>query len=190
MIDEFIPRASSSQGALAFFYCNRTDPERQELLSVLRSFVKQLSATVLHEHTMKARLETYYENTRFNSEPTEKDCEVLLLELVEKHPETTFILDGLDECHKDSRDGLITSLIFISSRATRPVKIFVSSRPDSDIKERLQDKTNVAIRAKDNEDDISTFVRSEIGKHQNLKGLSQELQNEIVNKLQETSQGM
>ncbi|KAH9219818.1 hypothetical protein DL95DRAFT_291269 [Leptodontidium sp. 2 PMI_412] len=184
VIDDVTPRGSSSPGALAFFYCNRSDPERREQLSVLRSFVKQLSTTV------KAPLETYYRNTRFNSEPTEKDCEGLLLQLVEERPETTFVLDALDECHEDSRDGLITSLINISSKAKRPTKIFISSRPDNDIKQKLQDKTNVAIRAEDNEDDISTFVRSEIGKSQNLKGLDQEIQNEIVNKLQETSQGM
>lgn len=117
VIDDVTPRGSSSPGALAFFYCNRTDPERREHLSILRSFVKQLSTTV------KAPLETYYRNTRFNSEPTEKDCEGLLLQLVEEHHETTFVLDALDECHEDSRDGLITSLIYISSKAKKPTKI-------------------------------------------------------------------
>ena len=118
------------------------------------------------------------------------DCKSLLLDLVNTYPRTTLVLDALDECEKHKRLELIAILDHVLAEALNPVKIFISSRPDGDIKERLRDRANIGINASDNQDDISRFVNSEITKHRKWRKMPAQLQTQIVETLQEKSQGM
>jgi hypothetical protein len=118
------------------------------------------------------------------------DCKSLLLDLVNTYPRTTLVLDALDECEKHERLELIAILDHVLAEALNPVKIFISSRPDGDIKEKLKDRANIGINATDNQDDISRFVNSEIIKHTGWRKLPAQLQTQIVETLQEKSQGM
>ena len=184
-------KSNPNHEGLAFFYCNRNETERQEPLSVLRSFVRQLSTIFKDEDSIQKRLRQFYIQSRLKaSEPTLGDCKELLLEFINLYPKTTFILDALDECDKHKRGVLIETFDYFLARASRPVKIFISSRPDSDVKERFKSQANIEIQATDNHDDISMFVESEITKHPRWKKISPELQKDIVETLQKGSQGM
>jgi Cdc6-like AAA superfamily ATPase len=184
-------KSNPNHEGLAFFYCNRNETERQEPLSVLRSFVRQLSTIIKDENSIQKRLKQFYIQTRLKaSEPTIGDCKELLLEFINLYPKTTLILDALDECDKQKRRVLIEIFDYFLARASRPVKIFISSRPDGDIRERFKGQANIEIQATDNHDDISRFVESEITKHLRWNKISLELQKEIVEKLQKGSQGM
>jgi hypothetical protein len=158
---------------------------------VLRAFVRQLSSTASEKHSIQKRLQEYYNECRLKaSGPTMGDCKKLLLELVNIYPRTTLILDALDECEKHKRLELIEILDHLLDKASNPVKIFISSRPDGDIKERLKDRANIGINANDNQDDISRFVSSEIIKHRRWGIMSADLKSQIVKTLQQQSQGM
>jgi ankyrin repeat domain-containing protein 50 len=119
-----------------------------------------------------------------------KDCKSLLLEFVNVYPRTTLILDALDECEKHKRLELIGILDYLLAKASNPLKIFISSRPDGDITDKLKDRANIQINAKNNQDDISRFVKSEIVKHRRWDKMTPKLQSQIVETLQEQSQGM
>lgn len=177
---------------LAFFYCKRNEePKRQEPLWVLRSFVRQLSTIAGDEYSMQKRLQQFYIQTRQkSSEPTIGDCKELLLAFINLYPKTTFILDALDECDAYKRGVLIEIFDYFVDNASRPVKIFISSRPDGDIKDRFKSSANIAIQATDNHNDISRFVENEITKHRRWRKMSANLQNEIIHTLQNHSQGM
>ncbi|KAF9767926.1 hypothetical protein IL306_014845 [Fusarium sp. DS 682] len=58
--------------------------------------------------------------------------------------------------------NILTKIVDIS---TNPVKIFISSRPDIDIRDRLASRPSVEIQAKNNGDDIAKFSNKEIQKH-------------------------
>ena len=176
---------------LAYFYCNRNETERQAPLSVLRSFVRQLSTTASDDDSIHKNLRQLYIQTRLKaSELGMNSCKDLLLEFTNLYPKTTLILDASDECDSRKRSILLETFDYILDHALRPVKIFISSRPDGDIKERFKGRANIQIQATDNHDDIATFVQSEITKHRRWKKISRELQKEIVETLQERSQGM
>ncbi|KAE9380762.1 hypothetical protein N431DRAFT_477640 [Stipitochalara longipes BDJ] len=183
--------SNSNQEGFAFFYCNRNEAERREPLSMLRAFVRQLSTPSSEKHSIQKRLKAYYNDCRLKaSQPTMKDCKELLLELVNIYPRTTLVIDALDECEKHKRLELIETLDYILAQASNPVKIFISSRPDGDIKERLKDRANIEIDANKNQDDISRFVNSEIVKHRRWRNMPPKLQTQIVETLQQQSQGM
>jgi hypothetical protein len=193
VIDEIQDSLQSNPNheGLAFFYCNRNETERQAPLSVLRSFVRQLSTITSDDDSIHKNLRQFYIQTRLKaSELGVNSCKDLLLEFVNLYPKTTLILDALDECDSRKRGILLETFDYILDHALRPIKIFISSRPDGDIKERFKGRANIQIQATDNHDDIATFVESEITKHPRWKKISRELQKEIVETLQERSQGM
>ena len=176
---------------LAFFYCNRNEVQRQEPLSIFRSFVRQLSTTIQNTHSIQIQIQQFYLQTKSRaSEPTMPDCKKLLLQLVDIYPRTTLILDALDECERPKRSEIIRIFHECLAQASKPVKIFISSRPDYDIKRKFQDLANVEIQATDNYDDISKFIKSEITKHEKWEGMKKALQRKIVDTLQEQSRGM
>jgi hypothetical protein len=183
--------SKSNEEGFAFFYCNRNESERREPLSVLRAFVRQLSTTSSEKHSIQKRLKDYYSDRRIKaSQITMEDCKDLLLELVNIYPRTTLIIDALDECEKHKRLEMIEALDDILAQASNPVKIFISSRPDGDIKERLKDRANIEIDATENQDDVSRFVNAEIVKHRRWKNMPPKLQAQIVETIQDQSQGM
>ncbi|PGH08637.1 hypothetical protein GX51_01157 [Blastomyces parvus] len=182
---------SSNDEGFAFFYCNRNESIRREPLAVLCSFVRQLSSTVNYQHSIQKRVREYYLRCRqLASKPTIRECRELLLELINLYPKTTLILDALDECGEQSRSVLFELFDYLVTRAAKPVKVFISSRPDIDIKITFSSHPNIRIQASDNDDDISKFVKSEITRHLRWNKMSVELQNDIIKTLQQGSQGM
>jgi ankyrin repeat domain-containing protein 50 len=176
---------------LAFFYCNRNETERQNPLSVLRSFLRQLSTIASDHDSMQKNLRQLHIQTRLKASKLSMDfCRDLLLEFINLYPKTTLVLDALDECDKRKRGALIETFDYFLDHALRPVKIFISSRPDGDIKERFKGRANIEIQATDNHDDIATFVESEITKHRRWEKISPGLQEEIVETLRTRSHGM
>jgi ankyrin repeat domain-containing protein 50 len=157
----------------------------------LRAFIRQLSTTTSEEQSIQERLQKFYSECRLKaSELTMNDCKELLLELLNIYPRTTLVLDALDECEKHKRLELIELMDHLLAEASNPVKIFISSRPDGDIKERLKDRANIAIDATKNQYDISRFVNSEIRKHRRWGKMPPKLQAQIVETVQQQSQGM
>lgn len=107
------------------------------------------------------------------------------------YSQTTVVLDALDECDVKERGLLMATFDSLLRKSSNPVKIFISSRPDVDIKDHFMNLPNVEIRATDNDRDIAKFVDSEITKNPRWgKKIAQDLQNQIVNTLLEKSQGM
>ena len=88
----------------------------------------------------------------------------IILELAKAYPQTTIILDALDECDVHKRNELIKALRRVVDKALNLVKIFVSSRDDDDIVFQLEKTSNLSIKASDNIGDIERFVKAEISK--------------------------
>lgn len=119
-----------------------------------------------------------------------KDCESQLLESVNGYSQTIFILDALDECEPDSRYQLIQAIGDLVSKSDRLVKVFISSRPDIDIKNAFENRSSIEILAMDNESDIEKFVNEEIEKPRQWGQVSPQLQKDIVKAILDGSRGM
>lgn len=176
----------------AYFYCNRNENDRREILSILRSFARQLSAISREKErgVQKSLLQLHKECLDQSREPKLVDCKSLIREFINLYPRTTIILDALDECDKDKREELIAFFDEIIVSAVRPVKVFISSRPDVDIKEGFSDRSNIEIQATDNQDDISLYVRTQMSKHRRWSKFSLSLREEVVETLETRGNGM
>lgn len=165
--------------------------ERRELLSVLRSYVRQLSTSTVNLQVMREKIRKLYQDTRLKGSDLSFDtCREQLLESVNLYHRTTLVLDALDECDPESRGRLVETIEFLLSNTNRPIKVFISSRPDRDIRSAFVCKPNIEIQATHNEKDIRKFVDREIVKHGNWGGMSPSLKKDIVNVLIKGSEGM
>ncbi|KAK1762907.1 hypothetical protein QBC33DRAFT_460474 [Phialemonium atrogriseum] len=185
-----LPETCNNEG-FAFFYCNRNEEERRKPLSVLRSYVRQLSTAVRSPGHMRKQLRDLYRETIRNGSDLGLDaCKQQLLESVNLYLKTTLVLDALDECEPELRGQLVNMIEDLLSKSERPLKVFISSRPDGDIRDRFASLPNIEIQATDNQDDIEKFVNEEIVKHRRWHRISPSLREEVVTTLLGRSGGM
>ncbi|RSL67895.1 hypothetical protein CEP53_002815 [Fusarium sp. AF-6] len=143
----------------AYFYCNQTEPTRRQALLVLRSFIRQLSSPKSMSGHLDPKLKQLYLESRLNGAGWTLDlCKEILVHLFNLYPHTTIILDALDECETEERRLLLNVFDWTSKSSSRPVKIFISSRPEADIRQRLVHLSNLEISAKNNGHDIADFI--------------------------------
>jgi hypothetical protein len=180
---------------LAYFYCDRNQPDCREPTLLLNSFVRQLSVSKKDGSIQPPIVELYKQKKRTGFASGTLDIEEsrdILLQLVQSCPQITLVVDALDECNKRTRTQLVDILDMLVSQSPNLVKIFISSRPDQDIKHRFNGGPNMEIKATDNRNDITKFVvdkmdnsplywRSQIGP---------DLRKEICEKLVNKSEGM
>ena len=147
---------------LAYFYCDRNQPDRQSHEQILRSFVRQLSTHRESDMNPSCIDKCYAEKENLGfalPSITFQECSALVRELVRAYTKVTLVLDALDECDRSTRHILINEIDkLVSDSASCSIKVFISSRPDKDIKHRFQAGPNVCISATDNGADIKKFI--------------------------------
>jgi ankyrin repeat domain-containing protein 50 len=92
----------------------------------------------------------------------QEKCKEGLRESFNLFSKTTLILDALDECDPASRGKLISFLDSLVAESKNPVKIFIASRPDEDIRNRFSTQPNIEIQATDNHGDIEKYIDAKI----------------------------
>lgn len=111
------------------------------------------------------------------------------------YPQTTIVIDGLDECDRSTREYPLESLKEIVQSPSSLVKIFVSSRNDADIILSLNEVPNLYIEANDNTEDISRFVDAVVNECIQRKRLlggqvKQELKEKVCTTISRDANGM
>lgn len=150
-----------------FFYCSRDpkEPTRSNPKAILASIARQLSNTAPGKPLLRPTVEMYEieEDQGFASGPPEmrETCE-LIMQLIEVYPQTTIVIDAMDECDPHKRGDLLEFLEKILQDASSLVKIFVSSRNDQDIVYKLKNYPNLHIDSRANGSDIERFVEYEV----------------------------
>ena len=186
------------QEALAYFYCDRNEPVRQDPEVILSALVKQLSFLQLDD-PLQPLVVDEYEKREKSAPPAhalENDASRdLLIKLADIYPQTTIIIDALDEVDSKKRDGFIQSLQGLIQKSTGLVKLFISSRNEDDIKLQFEHVNNHYISADDNVQDIERFIDIEIENRVQRRTLlrgnvSDNLKLRISSSLKEKAQGM
>ncbi|KAK2765322.1 hypothetical protein FQN54_008166 [Arachnomyces sp. PD_36] len=184
---------------LAYFYCarNPTEPLRADPLEILRSIARQLSCPNLNAPIQPATMEVYEKERDVGFSFRRLDLRGvvdLILKLTAYNP-STIVLDALDECDSSRRHELFDALDNILRKSSNLVKIFVTSRDDTDVVCRLGDSPNIYINAADNAEDIQRFIDVEIENAINQKRLlrgkiSSSLRDTLTTTLNNGAQGM
>lgn len=164
MVIDFLKSLSREGEPVVYFYCNRNEFQRQDPEVLMQALVKQLSIE-FRGLLLKPVLEEYEkrEEGGHAGGPLEfQESQNLIVSLLDIYPQTTIVIDALDESDSSKRWQLLEVLEIMINRSDSLVKIFVSSRNDINIKLRLEKAPNLYINASDNSEDIKRFVVREV----------------------------
>jgi len=105
------------------------------------------------------------------------------------------VIDGLDECPEEKRSPILDFIVKASNNSKSNIKIFVSSRRESDIRARFKHRNTPAIELETGKisPDIRSFVQHEASRLRTESRLcvrDDTLFAEIVQKLVDKSDGM
>ena len=187
---------------LCFFYCKRDGEASRRLpLTVLQAIIRQLS--LYQPGGLPNQIFNRYRGDQENGFPAGisgalqwEECRVLLLSLLNMYPQTTIIIDALDELDLDyepkHRHLLLELLNDVVLECESLVKIFVASRDDQDIVMELKRVPNLFIKATDNLKDIERYIIREFktDKRFSRHPWSPELKNIVYAELCKTANGM
>lgn len=116
----------------------------------------------------------------------ERDCPQQLLDSANMYAATTIMLDAFNECDKASQNELMDVFEHLVKNSKRPVKIFVSSRPNE-----VQSLTwpRICVGEKDGRNDIKQFISARI-RDKHTPTLVKSMESEISSSLLSQSGSM
>lgn len=164
----------------------------QQPLIILRSFVRQLSGKAFDDsgEIQSNLLQKCLKAKKEMRELSYKDCEELILESLNLYSKTTIILDALDESDIGTYN-LAKNLIQMTEKSRRPVKVFISSRPDREYLEEVFKKNFlITVDASNQYDDIQKYLEDKLYSTEKFKQRKQVIQNEIKDVFNTKGRGM
>lgn len=191
-------KTSTTDAAVAFFYCRRDETGPSDPEIILRAIVKQLSYLGDDSPLRKPVMGIYEARKRdgFSAGPLGfQESLDLIISLVPDYQQATIVIDALDESDPVKRQRFLRALEQIVRCSAGLVKVFISSRDDDDIVLRLEKVPNLYIEAADNIGDLERFVRAEVSQcieqQVLLRGrVSDELKNNLISVLINGAHGM
>ena len=108
--------------------------------------------------------EVYEHHYKSDSQPKYDELRNIFLAIIKQLDCMFFVVDALDECTLDERKNFCKFLLSITDTSTGIVKLFVTSRKESDIERAFQQKAiqKIEIEAAKVDSDIEAYVRAQI----------------------------
>ncbi|KAJ6180539.1 hypothetical protein N7519_011000 [Penicillium mononematosum] len=158
---------NSLSAPMAYFYCGDSrlgrswaDPDE-----VMRSLTRQFA--IVDRERLKVHESITLEYARREAEAKldgfEKprlratECTDLILNILGANP-AVIIVDGVDEVEEHRRHELLNELIRIRDESASVVKVFLSSRENSNVMAVLQDASMLRVQDTDTRQDMEVFV--------------------------------
>ena len=177
--------------AVAFFYFDFADREKQKCGNMVRSLITQLCPP---NGNVPQALRWHYSSCAYGkTQPSLKSLLSLLCEMIQQFQEVFIILDALDECGEGEK--LLQVIENIAGWKLDGLHILLTSRKEHNIEKRMEkickEQDRIRVQGKEVEKDISTYVRSRIRTDHNLKqwqkypGLHKEIEETLIEKADE-----
>jgi ankyrin repeat protein/archaellum biogenesis ATPase FlaH len=191
-IEHLLEQPLSTEYTIVYYYFDFRDTIRQTCSGLLRSLAHQICSQAKSTPELLLKL---HEECRGSTPSNEQLLEALqgLLQLAFR---TFVIIDALDEC-PGSEDGergdVLDVLKQLKTLEAHNLSIFVASRPEADIKEKMKDicDFDTDIQSASVDEDIRQYVRSCLSnKSDKLNRWPQNIKDEIEEKLMQKAGGM
>ena len=128
-------------GIAFFFFSFQTESTPIQILSIL---IKQLCRRT--REIPKHILELYTRCTYDDLAPRLAELEHHFEKTIGCFDQVFLVVDAMDECKKDHRKGLLSYIVRLFGSSPGKLKLFVTGRPETDIKEALRSETFKSIR--------------------------------------------
>lgn len=182
----------SSTTGIAFAYCNYKEP--QEPATYIATFIKQLCRA---KEVLPKELESLFDSCHRNAkELNYTELQQIFTTVVKSFDKVFIILDALDECPDEQRAGFLkflTSIVNPGRDGPANIKLFVTSRRETDIARSFASFPTIQIEAKEVASDIESYVKFELDRclgDGTLKIADPKLKEEILEALLKKAGGM
>ncbi|KAJ7114802.1 hypothetical protein C8R44DRAFT_709937 [Mycena epipterygia] len=177
------PQQLSQDTAVAYFYFDFRDQNKQLTEIMLRSIILQLSAQSPHPYSA---LDRQYALLKGQTLPTYQNLLDVLDRILMELGRTYIVLDALDEC-KD--DDLISFILRLRGWTKNPLHLLVTSQPREIFTVALGCLPHVSLGLRTTQNDIRLFVSHELRSKRWLQHVAHRAE-EITAKVVERSNGM
>ncbi len=166
VVNHIIEYIGGRRSAVVYIYCEYANAQTFSVENLLGSMVRQLVTQTSDADTV-AELLKFVKQTAKNRNLTNEELSSCVEDLSKKFDVVYILVDALDECPEIVRGTLLTRLQNFSEKNMR---VFLTSRPDVNVIERIPPAVRAEISATDN--DITAFVESKIDKSSILASLT------------------
>ncbi|KAF8750321.1 WD40 repeat-like protein [Rhizoctonia solani] len=156
----------------ASFFCTRTSSECQDVGRIIPTITYQLARYSMSFQT--AVVEVLGRDPDIGTQAITEQCERLIKEPLDRVKDDipdglVVVIDALDECNSTNGVGMMLDVLFRVA-ADLPVKFFVTSRPEPDIRHRIEsqsDRSRSICRLHDIEEslvqaDVELYIRKNL----------------------------
>jgi Cdc6-like AAA superfamily ATPase len=192
IITEIQKTLPTSKMAIAYFYFDFNNIDKQKPDNMIRSLIAQLSGQSTKPFR---RLESLFSSCgNGERQPDMENLMEVLKDIIECLDETSIVLDALDECSE--REELFKRISEVQTWKPQQFHLLVTSRRLPDIEEALAPLTNsqdrVCIQSKVVDADILAYVNERLQNDQRLSRWRNkpQVQEEIRSQLMEKADGM
>jgi hypothetical protein len=198
IIEDIIAMEKAGLTSLAFFYCDFREDRKKDLRGLLSSLLVQLCYQ--SDSYCDILLKFYSEHAMGARYPSDDELARCLTDLLKLpgHPPVYVIVDALDECPNRSavrspRAEVLNLIQELIKSQSPNLHICVTSRPETDIKDVLDNLTfpSVSLHDEDGQKrDIEDYIRSVIQTHPNSRRWKEDDQRLVIDVLTEKVDGM
>ncbi|KAJ5736935.1 ankyrin [Penicillium malachiteum] len=193
VIDHLIDKSQRPQDRVVYYYCRRVN-EYEDPENVIRSLFRQLAKPTPTSNRIRRDLQAMFKQMRdHTSQLPIEDCREQLLKSLDQYGQITFVIDGLDECKKETINALLDCIDDLLVNKEHPTRIFLSSRPDWDTKSRFNCWPSIKTDTSDSgvHKDIEKFIDEELLKFAcSTRSEYEKYERRIKDRLLEKSNGM
>lgn len=153
--------------SIIYFFCKENDADRDNPLSILRTFIFQLLNHPVHKPQLIPVVHKVFERSGTPSADSSVDLCVLLKEILDMLPPVYCVIDALDECNNKNEQmaRFLTQLTERSKSEPAVLKIFAASRSNEShmTESRIKEHWSWFLVAEDNvKSDIDAFISKRI----------------------------
>jgi len=200
IIQDIIPMQKAGLASLAFFYCDFREDQKKELRGLLSSLLVQLCHQSDSYYDILFKF--YSEHAEGSRHPSDEELARCLTDLLKLpgHAPVYVIVDALDECPNTNTSAVrsprakVLDLIKELSKPQFPnLRICVTSRPETDIKDVLDTLTSRSVSLHDEggqKRDIEDYIKSVIYAHPKNRRWKAEHKRLVIDILTEKADAM
>jgi hypothetical protein len=174
---------------LAYFYCDASDSESQRLVTVLGALLCQICIQLAK---IPDCIETAFHEASSPSgqqlKPAVEQLQSMIVVALSYCRNPIIVVDGLDEALE--REDLCELLVSLAGKQSSLVRIFVTSRPEPDIRRHFEGMTIISAQCKAADNDIDRYIMDRIVSNARFRKMSDGLRQHIYQALREGAQGM
>lgn len=187
MIDHLRKAGIRTHAAVLFLYCDYRDQVNQSFVNVVGSLAKQLG---LQAPSIPTAIWELYKRMVNAQHPINLDVLHTMINIFVKLFDCVYIcVDGLDECHPDTRRQLLE---FFKTITGTTLKLFVTGRPniEDELTTCMADKSVSKMPIVAKREDLQIYLSEKFSQDPYPEAMDMTLQTQITDRIIQWSQGM